>query len=231
MIDFNSKSRIPHPIAQLIDELPFPEGEKRFYLGASYIGYDCNRKIQFMFFNTPEDKLKTHRTNRIFYRGHEGEKWVMQWLIDAGLKVSGSQTGFKDGHFSGHCDGIILSGPEQFSPYPRIWENKVLGIKSMKEIHNKGLKEAKPEYYAQMQIYMAYLDITNPALFSVLEMDSMNLYFEDVPFNQNDAQAISDKAANIIAACDAGDIMNGISDDPDFYKCKMCSYRRRCHGV
>jgi hypothetical protein len=244
-LDLNSKTKInaiPHKLIKIInDSILESEGkkEKRWYLGASYIGDTCKRKIQYQFFNAKRDSGNeiSARIFRIFERGHVGEGMMAKWMCGAGFILDGSQAGFSvlGGLFSGHCDGIIKSGHKDLSPYPRLWECKVLGDKSWKKLNGggvDGLKKNSPAYYGQIQIYQAYLDITeNPALFTALNADTMDILAIDVPFNSSDAQELSDKAVMIIKACQAGEKLPRMNDDPDYWECRFCGYKERCHAV
>ena len=56
--------------------------------------------------------------------------------------------------------------------YPAIWEHKALGAKGWRAIERDGLTGLYQVYAAQVALYQAYLDCTNPALFSVLNADT-----------------------------------------------------------
>lgn len=210
---------------------------RRTYLGASSIGGGCERKIQYEYIGTDPDPGYTPdpRTQRIFARGHMTEQLAIGWLRNAGYdlrteKADGGQFGFKtaNGKFAGHCDGIIMSGPGIETPC--IWEHKALGSKSWKAIEKHGLAKSKPEYCDQIALYQAYLDLTAPALFMATCMDDMAIYLELVPFDQKRAQAASDRAVAIILDSEAKALRPKVSDEVDFWLCKGCQFRGRCHG-
>ena len=79
---------------------------------------------------------------------------------------------------------------------------------------------------------MAYMDLTdNPALWTVINKDDSSLYHEDIPFDLSAAQDASDRAARIIQACEAGELLPREYSDESFYLCKFCSWSNRCwHG-
>ena len=93
---------------------------------------------------------------------------------------------------------------------------------------------SKPEYADQMALYQAYLDLPAPALFTAINMDSMELYAAFVPFDKKRAQDASDRAVAIIQDTQAGALRPRISDDEDFWMCRNKSGKgqdwRRCHG-
>ena len=248
MIDLNP-TRVKHGLAAqtflaAVDDALVVNAEqqkRRTYLGASAIGSLCERRVQYDFMGLEYDRdyRPAARTQRIFARGHIGEEMVAKWIRMAGYelqteKPNGYQFGFRvaDGKFSGHCDGIIISGPGIDDPC--IWEHKCLGAKSWNQISRRGVTGSKPEYADQMALYQAYLDLPAPALFTAINMDSMELYAEFVPFDKKRAQDASDRAVAIIQDTQAGALRPRISDDEDFWMCRnksgKCQYWRRCHG-
>ncbi len=234
MIDLNHRNPSAH-ISALVDaavEAKAARERPRDYLGASILGKPCARYLQYCYFNTPKDKPFSGRILRIFHRGHAGEDWMIGWLRQAGFTISGTQTGFSTagGRIKGHCDGVITAGPEGYA-YPCLWENKVLGSKGWKNVDKEGVRKAYPDYHGQMQIYMAYLDLAdNPALFTALNADTMEIYAEVVAFDPQEAQRLSDRAVTVLKACEAGDLLQPISINFDQLECKRCDYKERCHG-
>jgi hypothetical protein len=77
-------------------------------------------------------------------------------------------------------------------------------------------------------IYQAYLDCTNPALFSVVNADTCERLHFPVPFDAELAQRFSDRAVTVIEATRAGEQLPRIVEDPTDWRCKMCSHRERC---
>lgn len=248
MIDFNP-TRIRQGLAAqtvlaTIDDALVANAEsqkRRTYLGASAIGSLCERRVQYEYMGCDYDTdyKPSPRTQRIFARGHLGEEMVAKWIRMAGYelkteKPNGHQFGFRvaDGKFSGHCDGIITGGPDIETPC--IWEHKCLGAKSWKQIENKGVAHSKPEYADQIALYQAYLELPAPALFTALNMDTMELYAEFIAFDKKRAQDASDRAVAIIQDTQAGALRPRISDDEDFWLCKnksgKCQFWGRCHG-
>ena len=238
MLDFNTKQSGGR-LAYMLDQAIVAERAKdapRDYLGASRIGENCLRKLQYEYFNTPKDFPFEGKTLRIFHRGHEGEKWMIHWLRAAGFdlrteKENGGQFGFSvlDGRVAGHADGVFVGGPDEFGPWPRLWENKVLGNKGFGSLEKDRLKKAYPVYYAQIQLYMAYFQLTdNPALFTAVNANDMEIYAEDVPFDAPHAQEMSDKAVLVVRASAAGDMLPRVAQREDWFECVWCSFKKRC---
>lgn len=230
-------------INALIDDgLVDDQGEGRIYLGASSLGHECSRSIQLDFIRanalpgapSPCEGF-SGRTLRIFGTGHVMELLAVGWLRLGGFDISthkpdGGQHGFSaaDGRFRGHVDGVILSAPTDMGT-PALFEHKALNNKNWQEVVKKGVQAAKGIYYAQMQLYMAYLDLAeNPALFMATNKDTSELYFELVPFDGAVAQAVSDKAVIILKTTDAGELMPKAFQTSEHFVCKTCRWRKFC---
>ena len=91
----------------------------------------------------------------------------------------------------------------------------------------RGLRTSKPVYYGQVQLYMAYMQLGH-ALFTAMNKDTQALYHEVVAFDPAAAQALSDKAVQILRAAQAGELLPRIASDPDFHLCRYCEYAGRC---
>jgi len=240
-LDFNSKTQTSDRVNLLINTVLEKENQaqpSRNYLGGSRLGVECERSLQYEYFNTPKDEGKDFpgRILDIFSRGHWAEDLTIKNIRKAGFilkteQSNGKQFGFSvlDGKIKGHCDGVFVGGPDIFK-YPALWECKCVQEKDWKVCKKDGVKKKYPVYYAQMQVYMAYFKLTdNPAIFTAINANNMERYWELVPFNGPAAQELSDKGVRIIKACEAGEQLPKISNDPTFFKCKWCSWSERCH--
>jgi hypothetical protein len=208
----------------------------RNYLGGSRIGEPCARKLVYELTHTPIDDGKgfNGQTLRIFDAGHQFETLSIRWLRAAGFNLrterkDGGQFGFTtaNGRIRGHIDGVIIDGPDVGISWPALFEHKALNAKSWTDVVKRGVELSKPIYYAQLQIYMAYMDL-GTALFTALNKDSQALHHEVVGFDARAAQALSDKAVDIIRAVDAGELPPRIAASADFYLCRWCAYAKRC---
>ncbi|MCP4566067.1 MAG: hypothetical protein GY841_00655 [FCB group bacterium] len=240
-IDLTSKRMLSDRLNAQIDKALQAENAletPRDYLGGSQIGADCERALQYDFFNTPKDEGRefSGQILRIFERGYWVEDAVIPWLRLAGVEIhtedeNGNQFGFSEygGKFAGHYDGIITAGPAEFGPFPRLWENKGLKQEAWRPLVKNKLKKEKPIYYAQCQIYMEGAKLTeNPALFSAVNMNTMEIYWESVPYSQPDTERLYAKAVRILQASHHGELLPRMSQDPTFYKCKWCDWNKRC---
>ena len=211
--------------------------ERRKYLGASSIGDECGRKIQYRYLNYTPDANSgfSPRTLRIFEFGHNIEDYVAKWFRDAGFDLrtedkSGAQFGFSiaDGEIRGHIDGVLCGGPVDMG-YPALWENKSANDAKFKAFTRMGVAKANPTYATQIALYQAYMELTeHPALFTVVNKNTSEIYYELVEFDHRLAQASSDRAVNILTASKAGDILPRIANSKDFYLCKFCEFRETC---
>jgi hypothetical protein len=234
MLDFNrahlSDTPLNTAINALIERAEPPEENTRQYLGASTIGSECLRRVQYDWLCDP---VHPTQTRDIFRRGHLLEELSRQHFIRAGFvfapaeKLAFSAAG---GLFRGHTDGIIVAGPELPGVgYPCIWEHKALGDKGWKALERDGLEKAYPHYAAQVAIYQAYLDVAqHPAVFTAVNANTMARLHLLVPFNAERAQAWSDRAVAVIKATRAGELLPRAYDDPQDWRCKVCSHRERC---
>ena len=203
----------------------------RPYLGASIIGHECLRKIQFDWWC---DSIHPLRLRDIFTRGHFFEEISRRHLISAGFHFAPPDAlAFTaiNGLFRGHADGIIIAGPNlpgAYLIYPCLWEHKAINAKGWRALERDGLEKAYPQYYAQCLLYMAYLNVTNPALFTAINADTCERLHLPVPFSAERAQAWSDRAVRIIEATRAGELLPRFTDDQTDWRCKMCPHRERC---
>jgi site-specific DNA-methyltransferase (adenine-specific) len=157
------------------------------------------------------DPVFPARVKDIFGRGHFFEDVSRQHLIAAGFKFAPPERlEFKaaDGLFCGHADGIIIAGPQLPAlRFPCLWECKCLNAKGWRAIERDGLTGLYEIYAAQIAIYQAYLNCTNPALFSVVNADTCERLHFLVPFDAQLAQAMSDRAVTVIEATRAGELL------------------------
>lgn len=206
-------------------ELPRP------YLGASIIGDECLRKIQYDWWCKPE---LLACTREIFERGHYFEDRARKHLIAAGCAFAPPERlsfSAVNGLLRGHADGIVVAGPNWPDiVYPLIWECKALNANNWRKVERDGLHKSFPKYAAQIALYQAYLDITNPALFTVVNADTCELLHFLVPFNVERAQACSDRAVVVIKATQASELLPRAYDDHTDWRCKRCQHTARCWG-
>ena len=247
MLDFNHRPRLHEQIGDLIDAaLTRNRGSEapRRYLGASRLGVACERALQYEYLHTPVDpgREMPGRVLRVFEVGHALEDLAIRWLRLAGFdlytrKAGGGQFGFSvaGGRIQGHVDGVINAGPSDLGlRCPALWECKTMNDKSWRDTVKHGLAQSKPIYAAQIAVYQAYMEgsipgiSSNPALFTAINKDSQEIWFELVPFDGGLAQRMSDRAVRIIKATDAGELLPRHATTPTHFECKFCPWQDRC---
>jgi hypothetical protein len=243
VLDFNHRPKPPSladRINGLIDGALVAEDRARpgrTYLGGSRLGDPCARRLQYEYLKVPKDDSAGFNglQLRIFGAGHAFEDLAVAWLRKAGFDLrtrdrAGAQFGFSvaGGRIQGHIDGVVVGGPEGFA-CPALWECKSANARSWREMVKRGVAVAKPIYAAQIALYQAYMGLTEtPALFTVVNKDTSELWHEAVPFAPELAQAASDKAVRILQASEAGERLPRIAADPDHPECARCTWQRRC---
>lgn len=206
--------------------------ERRQYLGASMWGDPCDRKLGYMYHKAKPDSEFRPDTLRIFDMGHDGEDRVAEYLKLAGFELlthgeDGKQFGFSagGGKLKGHIDGVILSGPAGVA-WPSLWENKALNEKGFKDAVTKGIREAKPLYFAQAQVYMAYMEL-QVCVFTVQNRNTGEIHAEIIPFDARAAQEASDRAVRVVSSSDPIEL-NKIGRESTDFRCKFCDFKGTC---
>lgn len=214
-------------------------------IGAAYAGIECLRQLACKYHRIKEDPFDSKYITEAQLKRHadygfDTENHIIEWLRIAGFEVldrdkDGKQYGYKsafDGnqyHFAGELDGIIVK-----SPIPEIPDNTNLECKKatrekFEKFQKNGVEKTSPEYFAQMQLGMAYTDRKN-CLFVMVCLDSMEVYYELVPFNLEKAQALNDKCVKVIQSKDP-DEMPKLGYNADDFRCMFCPYRKSCWGI
>ena len=204
--------------------------EPRTYLGASSIGKPCDRALWYEFRWCGGEKF-SGRMLRLFNTGHLEEKRIADDLREIGCEVHTTDRAGQQfavvalgGHFRGHMDGVCLGLPEA----PKTWhlcEFKTHNVKSFSELRRKGVKDAKPEHFCQMQIYMHLAGLTR-AIYLAVCKDTDELYAQRVEYDKAAAEQILARAKSIIESDTPPEKIGG----PDHWECRFCPHRNRCHG-
>ena len=169
----------------------------------------------------------------IFARGHYFEAESRQQLRRAGFVFAPHEVlGFvaADGLIAGHADGIIISVPDdvELCSTPALWEHKALNAKNYRAVERDGLAKVFPRYAAQVALYQNFLEVTNPALMTIVNADTCERLHFTVPFDaapgaggqrSRGRRDRGDARRRIAAAA-------SIRNCEDF-RCKMCSSPRK----
>lgn len=250
--DFNHRATLREALSSSIVEkidaalIAAPRWPSRT-ISASAIGDDCPRRIQlevWASFHPAAAPVKCEpfagKTLRIFERGYWGEAAMANWLKQAGFQLSteSSDTGKQHtvltggGQIKGKLDGVVIASHVDLNSIatPCVWEHKTLGAKGWKATVKHGVAKESPKYADQVAFYQAYKDLTHPALFSALNADTCELWFELIPFDHARAQAASDRAVHILQATRAGDLLPKAAANGEAYPCSLCRFKGECWG-
>lgn len=207
------------------------EDGNRPHLGASLIGHACERFL-WMTFRWVDSKKFSGRMLRLFETGQLAEARFVKNLRRIGVEVhdvmpDGSQWRVSDlgGHFGGSMDGACVGLPEA----PKTWhvtEFKTHNDKSFADLLKNGVRKAKPQHYAQMQIYMGLTGMER-ALYMAVNKNNDELYMERVDFDPVEFAKLKARAERVIKA---NEPPLRCSNDPSWYVCKMCDFHEHCHG-
>ena len=203
----------------------------RPHLGASLIGRACERQLWYTF-RWVDDKKFSGRMLRLFETGQLEEARIVRNLRRIGIEVhetspDGKQWRVTDigGHFGGSMDGAGAGFPEA----PKTWhvlEFKTHGEKSFKELVAKRVQAAKPEHWAQMQVYMGYTGMER-AMYIAVNKNTDELYTERLDFDPVEFARLKARAERVVRAAEPP---LKISEDPSWFVCKFCDFHAHCHG-
>lgn len=243
MIDLNSHHATKAATDAAINDILFKSLQKkrnmqprRAYLGASGIGEECERQLQYGFAGAPRESDFKPLTLRKFDFGHMGEELARCWFQDAGFKLvqKSEKTGkpFRfvqmDGDFSGEPDGVFIDGPNiPGLSYPAMWEVKSVGAKTFKEIKRDGLKKARPKYWSQIHTCMAYLELRQ-TVFTVTNLDDGEQLHLVYDLDSAEAQRMTDRAVRVITSTRNGELLPRPYAKPDHFACRWCPFAERC---
>lgn len=218
-----SLTQVKRSTLALLDE-PVHVSRHTPSLGMSEIGHSCTRYLWFKFRWAYTGSFPS-RMIRLFNRGHREEDVVIKLLTDIGYEVSGAQnkviTGF--GHVKGFCDGEV-KGVIEAPKTTHILEIKAVNDRAFKEFLKKGTKVARPQYFAQCQLYMHHFGRTR-TLFVVVNKNDDSIYIERIKYDKNVAFTLNRRAEGIILA----DSPPPKAYSATWFVCKYCDARHICH--
>jgi len=213
-------------IAVLIDAAHEAKAEKpRPHMGASILGHRCDRWIWLSFRWAVREKF-SGRMMRLFRRGHLEEAQIMKDLDMIGVEFSKRQAYVNFGsHVSGSADAIIERGVPEASETRHIAEFKTHNKKSFDALERDGVQKAKPQHWAQMQVYM-HGTFIDRALYVAVCKDDDRMYTERVRYVPEVAEGLVARGQRI--AMD-NRMPPPLSTDPSWYICKWCPAHDFCH--
>lgn len=205
----------------------------RTHLGASVIGRECSREVWYKWRWFTKSKF-SGRMLRLFNRGHLEEGRVIAALLTIGCKIfqqdeSGKQFRITHagGHIGGSGDGVVVGIPDLPEGEAALLEFKTYNDKQFSKLKENGVREAKPEHYTQMQIYMEKMGLPACIYIGVNKNDD-EIYAEIVPLKRLHADEYLKFGESIVYAKKPP---KGLSDTPGYWKCKYCDERMHCHKL
>ena len=123
-------------------------------LRVSSAGYTCNRRhwLDLHWFAAPF-KPNTEQALRMF-RGQREEPFLNALLVLAGGTHNEAPV-LESGRVRGKPDALFIGLPDFEPNEPVLVEMKCMGVLGFKELAKSGVKMSHPEYYTQLQLYLA----------------------------------------------------------------------------
>ncbi len=230
-------------VVKLIDDYHAANQDDGFraHFGASVIGRECERAGWYGFHWSSRVQFDG-RMLRLFRRGHNEEFSFIDDLRAIGVDYhpenpeTGKQWRYSilNGHVGGSCDGLGRGqGLPEIGDEPFVGEFKTHSKKSFSKFFTAAavkadstLAVAKPEHYAQCQLYMGWQKFRF-ALYLAVCKDDDRLYSEVIKFDPIAFAQLQEKAERILRSPVPP---AKISDKPDFYLCRFCDHSETCHG-
>lgn len=241
-------------IAAAEDAYKQDSDEFRTHLGASQVGRECDREVWYGFrwAVSRSEKIEWHkelgphngppctlcrstqaRMMRLVNRGHLEEARFIALLQTIGVEVwthdeYGRQfkVSFLGGHFGGSCDSVVRGIPD-LPLEPMLAEMKTHKDSSFSKVKNQGLREAKPDHFTQMQMYMGGLHL-NYGIYFAVNKDNDDIYTEIIVFDPDFFAFHQDRAKRVVFSLLPP---KKISESPGWYKCTICLAKPICHKV
>lgn len=206
------------------------EQEVRPYLGISWIGEPCLRKMWYTFRWCAFQKINP-RKQRLFSRGHREELIIQSDLRKIGVICHVDPSNQPEyatghGHIKGHPDDFLDNIPD--APKTRhLGEYKTHNDKSFQKLKKEGLRKSKPMHYDQMVCLMNGFKLKRGLYIAVNKNDDER-YYERIREDSERAKELIQKAMHIIKSEKP---LARISDNPSWYQCSSvwCQFNEICH--
>lgn len=204
----------------------------RTHLGASIIGHDCARYLQYTF-RWFDYVPGSGRMSRLWNRGHVAEHRFTEWLRGIGFHVWQFQddgvTQFRcsgiDGHYGGSLDGINRPPARYSVGEPLLCEFKTNGTgRGFTELMEKGVRLTKHKHFVQMSTYGKFYGLRY-ALYMCINKNDDDLHVEIVELDYRLADERYKLAEDVIRA---KALLPKISSSSAYFECKMCDMANVC---
>ena len=228
-------AQIPEPSKSTAKQIHWLYEQKkdapRPHMGCSIIGHSCDKYIWLTWRWVLEESFPG-RIKRLFNTGHREEERIQSDLRALGVELhtedeTGKQISVSahDGHLAGSVDGVGRG----FIEAPKSWavlECKTHNTKSFADLQKKGVAQAKPQHFSQMQMYMGLMELDRAIYVAQCKEDD-HIYTEWVHFDKEVFERLMERAERLIRSESPPE---GISTDPAWYECKWCNFYDHCHG-
>lgn len=193
-------------------------------VSASAIGHECDAFVALSFRSFPE-AMPSDEAARRMKLGRKIEEIVLDDMLETGLPVvkidatTGRQwmfTGY-EGHAKCYADGLLL-----WDGIREPIEIKSMNTKRFAAVVSKGLKDAEPKYYDQIQTVMGLGGFVS-GLFVAYNRDNSKYYVKRILFDLERWGVISLKIERALSG--EG---RRISKDGSDWRCKMCGRFGAC---
>ncbi|MBY3543634.1 oxidoreductase [Rhizobium laguerreae] len=191
------------------------------------IGTECDRALFYNFRWASPPEVIDGRKLSIFRTGDRWEEVLVADLEAIGCDVFGQQDRIRllSGHVRGKCDGRATGFPE--APVTEhLVEFKSSNEANFKQIVKLGCKAANLKHYGQVQIGMHAFGLTRAAYLAV-NKNTDERYFERIEY---DAEWCLRQLARLDRIINASEPPSRISENPEFFGCRLCKHKGICHG-
>jgi hypothetical protein len=245
----NLKRVLPH----IGDAYRSDEDAFRSHLGASIIGRECARDIWYTW-RWVTKKIFSGQMLLLFNRGHLEEGRFIALILTIGCQVyqqdeNGKQfrISFANDHGGGSGDGVVIGLPDLSPGQPALGEFKTHNEKSFhklagdnwrahldyafgqskkaEQFSGAGVKEAKPDHYTQMQMYMRKMQIA-VCLYVAVNKNTDDIYCELVAADSRYADQFIERGEKLVSL---NNPPKRLSESPGYWKCKFCDHIGVCH--
>jgi hypothetical protein len=169
-------------------------------LGLSHAGHKCDRFLWLKFRWALPDQFTPQRL-RLLDTGNREERRVIAELKRIGYHVvdkdpeTNRQFFVSLGHVGGMLDGKV-TGVVEAPKSEHLLELKSINQKGMDRLKQRGLKSAKPDYWAQCQVYMHLAGLERTLFVAVCKNDD-SIYVERVKLDDAKARELMQRAVAI----------------------------------
>jgi hypothetical protein len=204
-------------------------------LGMGSMGSECDRQIWYAFrWAVPPENFEGRKL-RLFETGKREEERMIADLEAAGILVHpyDPETGEQwevvglNGHFVGKLDGIG-SGFAEAPKAVHVLEFKTHNDRSFKDLQKKGVEQAKPGHFAQVQLYMHYTGHER-AFYLAHNKNTDELYSERIAYDTQAAVLLIARAERIILADEPPPRLHENPESKAAWQCRYCPAIAACH--